>query len=197
VRLFRPARPRRGAVGAPGDGRGGTPYERRSDFLPGDTARAILASILAREQEFRPLTGDRNFLRLPEPLLLLPGFSERLLAVLPEIGGLLGIDLARPEIELWVHAYNDGTRFGRHSDAHGGGNWRRRISCVYWVHRRPRGFEGGDLVVHDRRGRAHAVAPEHNSAVFFPSHLLHEVRPVVCRSRAFADSRFAINVWIM
>jgi hypothetical protein len=42
-----------------------------------------------------------------------------------------------------------------------------------------------------------AVEPEHNSAVFFPSHLNHEVLPVTCRSKAFEDSRFAINVWIM
>jgi Rps23 Pro-64 3,4-dihydroxylase Tpa1-like proline 4-hydroxylase len=143
------------------------------------------------------LTGNRNFLRLPKPLDLLPGFSERLWAILPHIQGIFEIDLARPEIELYVHAYNDGTCFGRHSDAHGGGNWRRRISCVYYLHRLPRAFDGGDLVVHDGRGRGHAVHPDHNSAVFFPSHLHHEVLPVMCRSRAFADSRFAINVWVM
>lgn len=102
------------------------------DFLPEATARAVLAAILDRQQEFRPLTGNPNFLRLPTPLDVLPGFSDRLLAVLPEVQDRLGIDLARPQIELYVHAYNDGTRFARHSDAHGGGNWRRRLSCVYW-----------------------------------------------------------------
>ena len=160
-------------------------------------AERVLSQILDRQGDFCPLTGDRNFLRLPRPLDLLPEFSDRIWSVLPQIQGIFGIDLADPQIELYVHAYNDGTRFARHSDAHGGGNWRRRISCVYYLHRRPRAFEGGDLLVYDGRGRAHPVAPEHNSAVFFPSDLLHEVLPVTCPSRAFADSRFAINIWIM
>ena len=172
-------------------------YYRIANFLPEETAERIFADILDRRGDFRPMTGDRNFLRLPEPLALVPGFSEHLAAILPHVQGTLGIDLADPAIELYVHAYGDGTRFGRHSDAHGGGNWRRRISCVYYLHRRPRVFEGGDLVIHGRHGRAHPVAPEHNSAVFFPSHLLHEVLPVKSPSRDFEDSRFAINVWIM
>ncbi len=175
----------------------GPPYHRIPGLLPDAAAQEVLTQILDRQSSFCALTGDRNFLRLPEPLDLLPGFSRTLCATLPYIQERLGIDLVRPEIELYVHAYNDGTSFGRHSDARGGGNWRRRISCVYYLHRRPRGFEGGSLVIYDERRRPHAVEPEHNSAVFFPSHLIHEVLPVTCRSRAFVDSRFAINVWIM
>jgi alkylated DNA repair dioxygenase AlkB len=173
------------------------PYLHLKDFLPGQTAQRILAEILTREGDFCPMTGDRNFLRLPKPLGMLPGFSERLSSILPTVERTFQIDVGKPEIEFYVHAYNDGTNFGRHSDDHGGGNWRRRISCVYYVHCQPRRFDGGDLVVYDRRGRAHRVRTEHNSAIFFPSSLVHEVQPVTCRSRAFADSRFSINVWIM
>lgn len=175
----------------------GVLHHRIRDFLPEQAAQDVLAQIVDRQDDFCSLSGNRNFLRLPKPLDLLPAFHERLWAILPEIQALLGIALDRPEIELYVHAYNDGTLFGRHSDAHGGGNWRRRISCVYYVHRRPRGFGGGELIVYDGRRRAHAVEPEHNSAVFFPSSLVHEVLQVTCRSREFVDSRFAINVWIM
>jgi Rps23 Pro-64 3,4-dihydroxylase Tpa1-like proline 4-hydroxylase len=32
--------------------------------------------------------------------------------------------------------------------------------------------------------------------VFFLRDLIHEVLPVKCASRAFADSRLAINIWI-
>ena len=177
--------------------RAGQPYRRLLDFLPAETAGQILRQIIERQPDFCPLTGQRNFLRLPEPLDALPGFSQRLAAVLPSMQAAFGTDLTEPEIELYVHAYNDGTSFARHADTHGGGNWRRRISCVYYVHRRPREFEGGDLVIHDRWGTHHAIRAEHNSAVFFPADLLHEVQRVTCRSRAFADSRFSINVWIM
>jgi SM-20-related protein len=173
------------------------PYYLMADLLPAATAEEVLSQILNREVDFCPLTGQRNFLRLPQPLDCLPAFSDRVLATLPHIQRVFGVALCQPEIEFYVHAYNDGTRFGRHADDHGGGNWRRRISCVYYVHRRPRAFEGGDLIVYDHRGRAHRVRAEHNTAVFFPSHLLHEVQPVICRSGAFADSRFSINVWIM
>ena len=40
------------------------------------------------------------------------------------------------------------------------------------------------------------VEPTDNSIVFFASEEMHEVRPVVCESRAFMDSRFTINGWI-
>ena len=173
------------------------PYHRIPDLLPEHVANEVLTQILDQQHNFCPLTGNRNFLRLPKPLDVLPAFYERLWAILPAIQARFGIDLERPQIELYVHAYNDGTAFGRHSDAHGGGNWRRRISCVYYLHRLPRRFDGGTLVVYDARGRAYRVEPEHNSAIFFPSHLVHEVLPVTCRSGDFLDSRFAINVWIM
>jgi Rps23 Pro-64 3,4-dihydroxylase Tpa1-like proline 4-hydroxylase len=173
------------------------PYARFTEFLPIETAEDVLQQILDREQDFCRLKGNRNFLRLPQPLHLLPGFSERLSMMLPQIESSFGVDLTEPEIELYVHAYNDGTYFLRHADTHGGGNWRRRISCVYYVHRRPRPFAGGDLVVYDRWGSPHAITAEHNSAIFFPAELFHEVRRIDCASRAFADSRFSINVWIM
>jgi SM-20-related protein len=176
---------------------GRAPYYLMADFLPEQTAHQLLTQLLDRQRDFCPLTGDRNFLRLPKPLDLLPDFSVRLSSILPHIQEVFGTSLAQPEVELYVHAYNDGTHFGRHTDDHGGGNWRRRISCVYYIYRQPRAFEGGDLVVYDRRARGHAIRAEYNTAVFFPSHLLHEVQPVTCRSRAFADSRFSINVWIM
>jgi SM-20-related protein len=172
-------------------------YHRITDFLPEQRAQELLTQILDRRTDFCPLTGNRNFLRLPRPIEPPPAFCQKLWEALPDIQALFGINLERPEIELYIHAYNDGTHFDRHSDAYGGGNWRRRISCVYYLNRKPRAFEGGNLVVYDRRGRAHAIEPEHNSAVFFPSHLIHEVLPVTCRSREFVDSRFAINVWIM
>ena len=175
----------------------GAPYHRITDFLPPQGAQQVLHQVLDQRHNFCAMSGNRNFLRLPQPLEIQGAFFKSLWAVLPDIQKRLALDLENPEIELYIHSYNDGTHFDRHSDAHGGGNWRRRLSCVYYLHCLPRGFEGGNLVIYDGGGLAHAVEPEHNSVVFFPSHLIHEVLQVTCRSRAFADSRFAINVWIM
>ena len=143
-----------------------------TDFLTAEGAHEALTQILDQESHFCPLTGERNFLRLPKPIELRPAFYQR-------------------------QAYNDGGFFRKHSDADAGGpNWQRRLSGVYYVHTQPRKFEGGDLVIYDRRGHAHRVEPEHNSAVFFARDTLHEVLPVSCASRAFEDSRFAVNIWI-
>lgn len=176
---------------------GRTPYHRIPEFLEKEEAAKILSQLLEKEHQFCHMKGDRNFLRLPNPLDALKNFEQKIAAVLPEVQERFHISLVQPEIELYVHAFNDGTHFDRHSDAYGGGNWKRRISCIYYVHREPRGFEGGELIVYGRSGRPSKVDPRHNSAVFFPSHLIHEVSPVKCRSKAFEDSRFGINVWIM
>jgi Rps23 Pro-64 3,4-dihydroxylase Tpa1-like proline 4-hydroxylase len=44
--------------------------------------------------------------------------------------------------------------------------------------------------------RALTLTPPQNSIVFFPSSYLHEVMPVSCPSRAFADSRLTVNGWL-
>jgi Rps23 Pro-64 3,4-dihydroxylase Tpa1-like proline 4-hydroxylase len=38
--------------------------------------------------------------------------------------------------------------------------------------------------------------PQQNQIVFFPCSVLHEITPVECPSRAFADSRFTLNGWL-
>ena len=104
--------------------------------------------------------------------------------------------MTAPQLELLGQAYNEGGSFGKHSDADAGGpNWQRRLSGVYYVHREPRNFTGGALAIYQRRTR-YVVEPDHNSALFFPRDLVHEVLPVRCNSGAFEDSRFAVNVWI-
>jgi SM-20-related protein len=176
--------------------RGGVPYYRVEEFLLATSADEILDDLLARRDEFCSLTGPRNFLRLPSPLDQVPRFSEKLSKTLPTIERRFRLDLSHPQLELYVHAYNHGTYFDKHPDNHGGANWRRRVSCVYYLHQRPRRFDGGRLLIYDSKGRAFPVESVHNSIVFFPSSLVHEVLPIQCASRRFEDSRFAINVWV-
>jgi Rps23 Pro-64 3,4-dihydroxylase Tpa1-like proline 4-hydroxylase len=76
---------------------------------------------------------------------------------------------------------------------------------VYFFHREPKQFAGGELRIHDARlgsngyeseGRYQAIAPEQNQIVFFPCELMHEITAVNCPSRQFADSRFTLNGWL-
>jgi Rps23 Pro-64 3,4-dihydroxylase Tpa1-like proline 4-hydroxylase len=177
------------------------PHFRIKPFLPPQTAERILLDILDRRGEFVAKghrgSADPAFYRMKAPLRVPPEFIRRFQALLPMLQRRFEIDLRNPQIELLAQAYNDGCFFGRHSDVSAGGpNWQRRLSGVLYLHALPQKFVGGSLVIYDRHGRTHAIEPEHNSAVFFPNNLIHEVSTVSCATKAFEDSRFAINIWI-
>jgi SM-20-related protein len=112
-------------------------------------------------------------------------------------------DVTRVESQLT--ASNDDDYFRVHND-NSQANWpSREITYVYFFHREPRAFLGGELVLYDsreERGASEPVAvrkritPEQNMIVFFDSSVLHEVTPVRCPSLRFADSRFTLNGWL-
>jgi SM-20-related protein len=131
---------------------------------------------------------------------------DRIKAVLPQVLDKLGIqEFPIAEIEAQITASNNGDFFLRHSDS---GNERvasRRLTFVYFFHREPRQFEGGELRIHDARleggeyvsqGSYQTIVPQQNQIVFFPCELLHEITPVKCPSQLFADSRFTVNGWL-
>jgi Rps23 Pro-64 3,4-dihydroxylase Tpa1-like proline 4-hydroxylase len=107
--------------------------------------------------------------------------------------------------ESQITASNDGDFFRHHSDNAEEEIARRQLTYVYFFHREPKAFEGGELRLHDAHrqngnwvstGKYKAVRPQQNQIVFFPSGLLHEITPVVCASQQFADSRFTVNGWL-
>jgi Rps23 Pro-64 3,4-dihydroxylase Tpa1-like proline 4-hydroxylase len=140
---------------------------------------------------------------------------ERIRGVLPGVLDQLGIEeFPVTRVEAQITASNDGDFFGAHSDDSHEMIASRRLTFVYFFHREPRQFEGGELRLHDSRGSERTVGtssyqtgsyqtgsyqtikPQQNQIVFFPCSLLHEITPVECPSRAFADSRFTLNGWL-
>ncbi len=131
---------------------------------------------------------------------------DRIRGVLPQVLEGLGMEefpVTRAEVQ--ITASNDGDFFRAHSDDADATIASRHLTFVYFFHREPRQFEGGELRLHDlpwtaedqvRARSYHAVSPRQNQIVFFPSSLLHEITPVACASRAFADSRFTLNGWL-
>jgi SM-20-related protein len=177
------------------------PYLRVTDFLPRDVADEMLAGLLERRDQFRIRgssgPGGGKFYRMTSPSVPSPTFLRQLSATLAEVENVFALDLREPQLELLAQAYNDGSAFGLHSDAAAGGpNWKRRVSGVFYLHGQPRRFSGGELAIHDERGRRHLVPADHNSIVMFRREALHEVLPVTCPLRLFEDSRFSINVWV-
>ena len=130
----------------------------------------------------------------------------RIKAVLPQVLGTLGMaEFAISDVEAQLTASNHGDFFHFHSDNGSDRVASRRLTFVYFFHREPRQFEGGELRIHDARleegtyvsqGSYQTIAPQQNQIVFFPCELLHEITSVNCASRRFADSRFTLNGWL-
>ena len=130
----------------------------------------------------------------------------RIKSALPQILAKLGMEnFATSGVEAQITASNDGDFFQFHSDNGSEPVASRHLTFVYFFHREPRQFEGGELRIHDARledgnyvseGTYQTVVAQQNQIVFFPCELLHEITPVKCSSKLFADSRFTLNGWL-
>jgi hypothetical protein len=131
---------------------------------------------------------------------------ERIRGVLPRVLDQLGVEeFPVTHVEAQITASNNGDFFAEHSDDALEMIASRRVTFVYFFHREPRQFAGGELRLHDSRwqgelqvktGSFQTIVPRQNQIVFFPCSRLHEITPVNCASRAFADSRFTLNGWL-
>jgi Rps23 Pro-64 3,4-dihydroxylase Tpa1-like proline 4-hydroxylase len=179
------------------------------DFLPEPLAEQITNSFILCEREFvrawtTSLVADyRQALEFPRRLNEFLPFEMRLYKILPDVCRRLGMPgLNIQSVDIAGNAYPNGGLFKKHYDNGALVNASRTISYVYYLHKRPQRFHGGDLVIYPledgmlvEEPKA-VVPPKHNSIVFFRSEYLHEVLPVVVPSGAFADSRFTINGWV-
>jgi SM-20-related protein len=131
---------------------------------------------------------------------------DRIKSVLPMVLDKLSMEeFAISGVEAQVTASNDGDFFHFHSDNGSERVRSRHLTFVYFFHRDPRQFEGGELRIHDSHledgtyvsdETYQAIVPRQNQIVFFPCELLHEITPVRCASQRFADSRFTLNGWL-
>jgi len=131
---------------------------------------------------------------------------ERIKSVLPLVLARLGMEeFPIVSVESQITASNDGDFFREHPDNGHDDVATRHLTFVYFFHREPKQFDGGELRIHDSRlqgehyvstGSYQTIVPQQNQIVFFPCALLHEITPVKCSSQAFADSRFTLNGWL-
>jgi SM-20-related protein len=107
-------------------------------------------------------------------------------------------------VEAQITASNDGDYFRCHSDNGQDETAGRELTFVYFFHRTPKKFSGGELRIYDSRregadlvrtGNYRAVIPLQNQLVLFDSSLEHEITPIECPCKEFADSRFTVNGW--
>lgn len=183
------------------------------NFLQQEVADGMLAAMIAAEARFTPSTigsagtgrldaDYRSSLRLPPDASIHSApLTDAIHAQLGALRDALGVSpfvVCRTETSLVAH--RDGDFYKRHVDTRIGVSDDpsvRVVSCVYYLHRTPRDFSGGELAIHPLVGQAAPVLiePLHNRLAVFPSFVPHEVLPI--RSRGgFAMSRFSVNCWL-
>lgn len=190
-----------------------SPFLRLGDVLPPEDHAQALATALSLLDALRPAGVDRpeavrrQALVVRDAAPFAPLIVDRVRNLARERAApLFRLPPAamgeRLELQFTVHP--DGGFFGPHTDRTDELHTTRWISFVYYFHRRPRGFQGGELALFDAcpAQRRYAttqftlVPPADNTLILFPSDVPHEVRPVTVPSGDLADARFTLNGWI-
>jgi SM-20-related protein len=187
------------------------------EFLAPQELEALTSYVLQHEADFNvsevltPTGGVIDYTYRRSRILMDVGehqhaIGERIKNVLPAVFRKLGMEeRAVTNTEFQITASNDGDFFRLHPDNDHEDLASRYLTFVYFFHREPKQFTGGELLIHDARlqagqyvstGAYQTIVPQQNQIVFFPCELMHEITPVECPSRTFADSRFTLNGWL-
>jgi hypothetical protein len=189
------------------------PFVFMKDFVPRNFHEPMLPFALSVEELLVPamVGGTPHYNPNTRESLDLPGrwpvknfFGDYLREIIPEIARRLHVTpFEIGELEVKLRAYLDGHFFRMHMDSHSEEETckYRQVSYVYFFHKTPRAYTGGELLLFDTDVAVNRfttdsftrIVPENNSIVFFPSACWHSVVPVSCPSKRFEDCRFVIN----
>jgi len=190
------------------------PFVFLKDFLPRSFHEALLPFVLSVQEQLVPAlvgAGSGEYHPDTRESLDLPGkwdvkncFREHVREIILRVAPRLHVaPFEIGDLEVKLRAYLDGHFFRIHMDCpplvESCAN--RRVSYVYFFHKLPRAYIGGELLLFDSdiatdwytTSGFTRIVPEDNSIVLFPSAYWHSVVPVSCPSKEFADSRFVIN----
>lgn len=189
-----------------------SPFAIIDNFLPPDQLKALLNYSINKQSQFIPTTNSANDPNYRRSFFLhqFPEFSELMIGLIrdikPQVIAHLGIpDFKVGQIETQITAHNHGNYYKIHNDSGSPDSATRVLTYVYYYHREPKAFTGGELVIYDSKvengyyvaaSSYKTVQPTNNTIVFFPSKCMHEVLPVSCPSEYFANSRFTVNGWL-
>lgn len=189
-----------------------SPYVQLNNFLTSDEHQRLLNYVLEQKAAFVPTATSTGDLEYRQSLVLynFPEFAElisdRIQMVLPDVLTKLDLPLFLiSQIESQLTAHNDGHYYRIHNDNGSPDTASRVLTYIYYFYREPKPFSGGELRLYDSKVENNFyvqadsfkdIEPRNNSIVFILSRYLHEVLPIHCPSKAFADSRFTVNGWI-
>jgi len=157
------------------------------------------------DDEVNPKIRSSQVLYIPHLKALRSWFPDRVVARLKELWSRLGVEpfeIEGGDLQLTIHRHGDFYRTHRDS-GDGDVTSHRRVTFVYYFHRQPRRFSGGDLLLYDTDverdkwlEKYTRLDVRHNSILYFPSEYYHQVMPVVCETGDVEDGRLTLNGWI-
>lgn len=186
------------------------------DFLPAPLLSDLLDFTLENEDAFEPAEVVRDGAGLVDTKVRRSGvcklglgpheaaFEKAIHARYDDIVSGLGLaPFALASTELQLVAHGDNAFYKSHIDTLAGPNANskksvRVASCVFYFHREPKRFTGGEIAIYafGKDDKTEVIEPVQNRLLAFPSFACHEVLKVNSPSGTFADSRFAINYWL-
>ncbi len=190
------------------------PHHVAPAWLPADLAAGLLHHAIENEARFRAGSLVHSGKIIVDPSIrqtsvlddvglgpFLAPLVAAALAAQPALATRFGMPhFTASNVEVEMAAHGDGAHFNSHIDTFVAVNKRpnpRLLTLVLYLNRLPCGFSGGALRLHALGSAAfHDIMPEHNKLVAFPSITRHSVQPISCPSAAFADRRFAVNMWL-
>jgi SM-20-related protein len=181
------------------------------DVLDADEHAALLSMVAQQAAHFAGTRTSTGVINYRESMVLyhFAPFDEllrdKVRGLMPQVCEALKIPVATGAIEAQLTAHNDGNFYKVHNDNGSADTVHRALTFVYYFHRQPKGFSGGELRIYDHKNQNgyhyaadsySTIEPLDNSMVLFESREMHEVLPVTCPSQQFMDSRFTINGWV-
>ncbi|WP_372410642.1 2OG-Fe(II) oxygenase [Streptomyces luteireticuli] len=176
-----------------------------ADRLLEEGCHALMAEVRDRGAEAE--SGVPPVWRCADQTARFPSLVAVVTRLAPMVMTLLGVPVTDARVSFGLTMHNelpDGERAVGQApvrDSAGAG----RVTFLYHLHRRPRGFTGGQTRIFDstvREGRPgiaesfRDVQPDHDSLVFFPADAWYQIRPVTSPSAKLLDSRFAFHGWL-
>lgn len=187
------------------------PFLLLKNFLPRAFHEILMPTALSVQDQLTPaMVGNEEYkpevresLELRAHSDIHKRFDAHVRQFLPSVISRLKVpSFEIGKVQVSLRTYLDGHFFRLHMDCPADGkNADRTVSYVYFYHKVPRAYTGGDLLMFDTdmandkftTSGFTSIQPEDNTIVFFPSACYHSVVPVRCPSKAFEDSRFVIN----
>ncbi|MEE3716131.1 2OG-Fe(II) oxygenase [Tumidithrix elongata RA019] len=169
-------------------------------YTQSQAAKFVPATISTQDVDYRRTKVLHDFPEFSQLLI------NRMMAIAPQVVSRLGIQNFTPSsIEAQLTMNNDGNYYKIHNDNGSSDTANRVWTFVYYFHREPKAFTGGELLLYDSKIENNfyvaaksykTIQPKNNSVAVFLSRCLHEVLPVSCPSKQFLDSRFAVTGWV-